>query len=237
MFYTTELLLSKYLKASQACGTPPVTSKSNNSDKVTAQWFSYNNEYYLWVINGGKRILQITSLDGQVTVINNTSLLFFKDITDITIHKPELTITSDNSLSINYDKELDVIYPEHIIKFEDIINKHKEYYTNNEVYLFKIPVPINVLKVFNIENIEGDIVHITHEKSGISRKFCYSSFKDGYIYTYCADYVIEGLDKLIPRLQTYIDKMSGVVRNQYQSPTYDNNLKSLLEDIRNKLKA
>ena len=85
MFYTTELLLSKYLKASQACGTPPVTSKSNNSDKVTAQWFSYNNEYYLWVINGGKRILQITSLDGKVTVINNTSLLFFKDITDITI--------------------------------------------------------------------------------------------------------------------------------------------------------
>lgn len=40
MFYTTELLLSKYLKASQACGTPPVTSKSNNSDKVTAQWLN-----------------------------------------------------------------------------------------------------------------------------------------------------------------------------------------------------
>lgn len=237
MSYVNELLLSKYLKASQACGTPPVTSKSNNPDKVTAQWFSYDGEYYLWIINGGKRILQITSLDGKVNLINDTALLSFKDITDIIIHKPELNITSDNNLSINYDKELDIIYPTQIIKFEDIINKHKEYYTDEDLYLFKIPVPPNVLKVFNIENIEHNMVHITHEKSGISRKFCHSAFEDGYIYTYCADYVIEGLDKLIPRLQTYIDKMSGVVRNQYQSPTYDNNLKSLLEDVRNKLRA
>ena len=130
MFYITELLLLKYLKASQACGIPPVTSKSNNPDKVTAQWFSYNSEYYLWVINGGKRTLQITSLDGKVNLINNTALLSFKDITDITIHKPELNITSDNNLSINYDKELDIIYTTQIIKFEDIINKHKEYYTD-----------------------------------------------------------------------------------------------------------
>lgn len=229
--------LLKYIVALQSYGTPFIKSK-NNENRITIQWLFYNSNYYLWIINGGKRILKINE---DIYIDKHSLILFPKGIVPISIK--ECIVSLENKLPIISYRELIIINSDNVID----INLKLEckltaaFKDNTTDYFFKVPVDSKILKLFDIKN-ENESVIIENESLGIKKTFVYSYYNDGFIYSYEPQYTITGLSVLIPRIERKLSSLKSSVdssisfRNAYKEQQ-TNKLNTLLNDVLSKLRV